>query len=103
MLSRKPDQGRIDAVKDVINKICALLDRFGEDDKVEWLVIRLNVLESVDSGNDEVVETFHEIHGVVLGMGGLMDLYLQGDAVEETVDANAELRRLADQVYELTR
>ena len=42
-------------------------------------------------------------HGVVLGMGGLMDLHLTAGSPIETAEVNGELERLADQLFESTR
>ncbi|MFI8527579.1 hypothetical protein ACIGB8_24180 [Promicromonospora sukumoe] len=43
-----------------------------------------------------------DLHRIVLGMGGLMDMRLSGPWPEMERQANVELRALADRLYELT-
>lgn len=44
--------------------------------------------------------TFEELHSIVLGIGGLMDLSLEGPSAD---GESKELDELADRLYELTR
>lgn len=99
---RGPEPEAVGHVVDVLRALVALLSRFGIDDHAQWLEQRRSALEA-DAGLEDVLQTLAELHAVVLGMGGLMDLYLSGNSASETEEANAELERLADQLFELTR
>jgi hypothetical protein len=88
---------------DVLRALISLLGRFGETERAAWLRERLVVLESDTASAGEANSAAAELHGVVLGMSGLMDMHLRSDSQVASKDANAELRRLADQLYELTR
>jgi len=100
--SDERDSGdRLDAVCEVLKRLIDLLSRFGQGDKADWLAERLAKLPGGSAENGAAV--LAELHGAVLGMGGLMDLQLQGGSLEESDGANAELDRLGDQLFELTR
>lgn len=102
-LTRLPDPGSIDHIRDVLRALVALLSEHDERDKAQWLATRLAVLDDGSSPEQSVRSALEELHGVVRGMGGLMDLYLTATAEQDAVHANAELRRLSDQLYQLTR
>jgi hypothetical protein len=89
----------ITAIKSLID----LLTRFGEQGKATWLEDRLAVLIDADAADETKLAIMHQLHEIVLGMGGLADLYLKGQNDMETLAANDELERLADQLFELTR
>jgi hypothetical protein len=82
----------------VLVPLIDLLRTFGHSTKAEWLGERLALLQQ----GHGTVQTLVELHSIVPGMGGLMDLYL-GEGSAESETANAELARLADQLYEWTR
>lgn len=88
---------------EVLGSIIELLTRFGETARADWLATRLATLRDPASTPGLVGATMGELHKVVLGMGGLMDLHLRGRSQSETVEANEDLERLADQLFELTR
>jgi len=92
---------RVDAVSGVLRALIHLLSAFGHEAKARWLAERLDA--SQQGPPDATARTLEELHGVVLGMGGLMDLHLGGASVVESEAANVELERLADQLYRLTR
>lgn len=84
----------------VLRSLVGLLSRFGHTDKVTFLTERLNVLADLAAPEEPVARARRELHRIVLGMGGLMDMHLQGPDAES---ANPELYRLAGRLYELTR
>lgn len=92
------ERARREATVSVVRSLVSLLTQFGETDKVAFLTQRLSALEEAATV-DAVAGANRDLHGVVLGMGGLMDFRLQGSDADS---ANAELRRLADQLYSLT-
>jgi hypothetical protein len=87
----------------VLRVLIELLRGCGEATKAEWLAERLAILVSGPTSHEARSTATTELHGIVLGMGGLMDMYLSAGSEEESKDANRELRRLADQLFELTR
>ena len=88
---------------DVLHGLISLLNEYGETTRAQWLADRLTALGSDSTPRTTTTKAVQELHQVVLGMGGLMDMHLQSDDSEAAREANAALRRLADQVYELTR
>jgi hypothetical protein len=88
---------------EVLRSVIELLARFGETARADWLAARLATLRDPASMPEHVGTTIDELHEVVLGMGGLMDLHLRGRSQSETEEANEDLERLADQLFELTR
>ncbi len=98
-----PEIAARDQIAAVVRALVALLSRFDEMDRVDWLSERLAVLSSADSSEVQVGRASADLHGVVLGMGGLTDLHLDSGSVENAIDANAELDQLADELFELTR
>jgi hypothetical protein len=101
--NREPDAVMIEHLVQVMRKLVRLLARFDESARAAWLSDRLSILENAATRPDETVNAVRELHQVVLGMGGLMDLHLSANSPEETEEANTELQRLADQLFELTR
>ncbi len=97
------DRPRVVHVHAVVGALAELLTRFGHPDRAVWLRSRLAVLEDATATTDDTAAAVSEMHNVVLGMGGLLDLHLSGTSASETDAANAELERLADQLFELTR
>jgi len=92
-----------DDIASVSRSIAALLSRVGQTPKAEWIAERIAVLEEPNS-TPQVAETaVKELHGIVLGMGGLMDLWPVAPTPAESTAAQVELHRLADELYELTR
>ena len=87
----------------ILRALVKLLTRFGEESQAEWLAARLTALEDPASTPKVVAATIDELHEVVLGMRGLTDMYLRGPRRAETEEANDDLQRLADQLFELTR
>jgi hypothetical protein len=86
----------------LLRALVDLLRRFELSGQADWLAERLRILDDSATSTESIARVVRELHEVVPGMGGLTDLYLKGDSREETEAANAELYRLADQLYELT-
>lgn len=101
--NRLPDPVIIEHVVEVLASLSALLDRFGEPARATWFRERRAVLAQAGAQSGDIANAVQELHGVVLGMGGLMDLHLTAGSPSETAEVNAELERLADQLFELTR
>lgn len=99
----EPAGSERDQVIAVVRSLVNLLTTYKVLSKAEWLTERLKTLEDSASSSGSVAGAFRDLHGVVLGMGGLMDLHLESPSQDESEEANAELDRLADQLYELTR
>lgn len=95
-------EGRRDATTAVLRSIVALLSPHAPSDKTAWLAERLRLLEDATTPRDVLATTMSELHRVVPGMGGLTDIYLDAGTPEATERANAELLRLANQLYSLT-
>jgi len=87
----------------VLRSLIELLRDYGEAAQSKWLSDRLAILVSGSASLEAIATATTELHGIVLGMGGLLDLYLSAGSEEESKEANRELRRLADQLFELTR
>jgi len=84
-------------------EIVGLLRRFGHSDRAEWIAERVALIAGLEI--DEAIKNsaVRELHLVVLGMGGLMDIRLTAPSANEATLARADLDRLANQLYELTR
>jgi len=89
----------------VLAEIIDLLQRCGRPDRASWLAERLAVLQQDDATPDVRDRVAAELHGVVLGMGGLMDMTVEppADSQLSPRTAREKLDKLADQLYELTR
>jgi hypothetical protein len=98
-----PEQSEHEHLSAVVQALVDLLRRFELSGQADCLAERLRILDDSATSTDSIAMVVRELHGVVPGMGGLTDLYLRGDSRVETEAANAELFRLADQLYELTR
>jgi hypothetical protein len=61
---------------DVSPEITDLLDECGRTDRAAWLNERRNVLLDEEATIDAREHASDEVHGVVVGMGGLLDLSL---------------------------
>ncbi|MBA8807747.1 hypothetical protein [Promicromonospora sukumoe] len=83
-----------------MSSLIDLLGRYDDARAVEWLEGRRAILES-DRGLERK-SVISDLHRIVLGMGGLMDMRLSGPSPEMERQANVELRALADRLYELT-
>lgn len=93
-------------VEAVVEEIIFLLRQCGEDGYVAWLEQKLLALRTADSSSGQGrSEVLSDLHGVVLGMGGLMDLTLRplSSSRMTSTFARERLDRLSDQLYELTR
>jgi hypothetical protein len=101
--ARVPDPKIVDHLITVLRALVKLLNRFDERARADWLATHLATLEDPSASPQAVSESIGELHQIVLGMGGLMDLHLSSISPEETSEANRELERLADQLFELTR
>ncbi|WP_427129142.1 hypothetical protein [Pseudarthrobacter sp. S9] len=89
----------------VVSEIINLLKQCGRADKAAWLQERVAVLEARDAVADAREYATNELHGVVLGMGGLMDLSLvpEPGSAYSSESARERLDELADILYDLTR
>ena len=89
-------------VASVMDQIIEILNRHGYDDKARWLASSAAVLTGADSTEEMVAQTYSDLRGVVLGMGGLMDLRLDAPTPGEAIAARATLDELVERLYELT-
>jgi hypothetical protein len=89
----------------VVSQIIDLLQQCGRADRAAWLQERVAVLEAGDAVVDAREHVTNELHGVVLGMGGLMDLSLAPEpgSTYSSASARERLDELADILYDLTR
>ena len=99
----EPTESAREQVTQVVGSLVRLLSVFQQPGPATWLSERLPVLQDPEAASEKLADVFRELHGIVLGMGGLTDLHLRGGSKEATDEANTELRHLADQLYELTR
>jgi hypothetical protein len=90
---------------DLVSQIAPLLREGGHQDRAGWLEQRLELLRRPALPSADLERVAQELHGVVLGMGGLMDLQLTpGPASGETSgSARIKLDELADRLYAATR
>ena len=82
--------------------IAGILRAFGEPTGADWLDVRTARLQSATS-DEEVREIGSELHGIVLGMGGLTDLFLDDVDGRDGSAATTQLRSLADRLYQVTK
>ncbi len=61
------------------------------------------MLEDPETPADKLEATMNELHHIVLGMGGLMDLRHRAPSTAEADSAREDLDTLADRLFELTR
>ena len=89
----------------LVAEIAVLVREGGHADRADWLEERLVALRDPGLSEAELARISSELHGIVLGMGGLMDLELTvGASSSETAgSARARLDDLADRLYEATR
>lgn len=81
-----------------------LLDECGFSDRASWLADRADVLADPDSTADARQTAKAEVHGVLSGMGGLVDEYLiprDGSPMSES-EANTKRDELAETLHRLT-
>lgn len=93
------------ALINVLSEIVTLLRQCGYEERSGWLEERQAVLQAVDATADAREHASAELHGVVLGMGGLMDLSLRPIEGSSYTPASARERldSLGDALYDLTR
>ena len=89
----------------VLNGIVKLLRQCGYVDKAVWMDSRRLVIASSESSPEARERAMNELHGVVLGMGGLLDLSLHPtpESRYSSSSARKQLDALADALYDLTR
>jgi hypothetical protein len=89
----------------VLTEISALLERTGHPDRAAWLNSRQGVLLDPVATDDGREFARSEVHSIVSGMGGLLDMRLVPDATLKLSprEARERLDHLADRLYELTR
>jgi hypothetical protein len=85
---------------EVLAEIESLLIAWGFQDRADWIAARRAVLGDSDSTDDSREFAMSELHGVVLGMGGLSDL-MPPNSLDKTADMERR-DRLADRLYALT-
>lgn len=92
-------------LRDVLADIIDILDETGHAERARWLAERLSVLNDHSATPDAQEHVRLEIHGIVLGMGGLMDLEPRPDSSSRRTAAVArqQLDELADRLYVLTK
>lgn len=95
-------EGRREATTAVLRSIVGLVAKHLPRAQMDWLNERLRLLEDAATPGDVLTTVMSELHRVVPGMGGLTDMYLDEGTPEASEQANAELRRLATQLYDLT-
>ncbi|UQX88704.1 hypothetical protein M6D93_01570 [Jatrophihabitans telluris] len=93
------------SLTDVLTEIIDLLGQSGRPDKAAWLQERKLLLQRSDVTDDAREHVTTELHAVVLGMGGLMDLSLAPEPGSSFTAASARERldALGDTLYDLTR
>jgi hypothetical protein len=89
----------------LLDKISGILRVAGYEGRAKWIDERNNVLRNPEATEDSVEFVLKELHGIVLGMGGLFDLRLTLPDDPAQIDRNATsaLKVLADQLFEATR
>lgn len=73
--------------------------------EADWIEERRLILQSEDTPLASRVSAKAELHGIVLGMGGLTDLSLTPEvgALPSAESARERLDRLSDSLYRLSR
>lgn len=87
-------------LEEILSSLIDLLGRFAKSDSVEWLESRRQHIKSEDRATRR--KAVAELHKIVLGMGGLTDIYLRDPSPTVTQEANAQLDILADRLYRAT-
>lgn len=89
----------------VLSDIIDLLEQCGRTDRAAWLNERMTLLLDVSATPDAIEHAANELHGVVLGMGGLMDLTLdpRPGSQYSSQSAREQLDTLSNTLYDLTR
>ncbi len=87
----------------VLGEICVLLEKHGHPDFALRLKGQAKILAQKEISPDELEAVRKRLHGAVLGMGGLADLWLEAPTHAESVSAQKTLASLSDELYELTR
>lgn len=89
----------------ILSEIIDLLSQCGLTERATWLNDRLAILLDDRATADAREHVSNELHGVVLGMGGLMDLSLAPASGSSYTSSSARERLdlLGDRLYELTR
>jgi hypothetical protein len=93
----------IDQIVAVLDQIVALLSVHGHQDRAAFLANEAALLRSPIVTEADVRASLQRLHGIVPGMGGLMDLPLTGASPGDRQQARNALDELGDQLYELTR
>jgi hypothetical protein len=93
------------SLTDVLSEIIELLGQCGRSEKAAWLQERKLLLLRSDATEDAREHVANEIHAVVLGMGGLMDLSLapQPGSSYTVASAQERLDALGNILYDMTR
>ena len=88
----------------VVDELVNLLSECGELDRANWLRDRRDALASANQSMDGVETTLAQIHKIVLGMGGLLDLHLRppNTSLLSSTEVNHRMDVLADRLYRLT-
>ena len=87
----------------IVDQIIPLLTTHGYPDKAEWLARKAALLRDTALPEGGAKAVLQELHRLVPGMGGLMDLEVTGSSRDEEVRVRQALDRLGDELYELTR
>ena len=88
----------------VVVRLVELLRQMGHADKADWLGRRLALVSDLTAGTDAVASAKRDLHGVVVGMGGILDLQPKVDPESQASRAaKEEADVLADRLYELTK
>ena len=93
-------------IHSVLEEIISILKQCAEYEHAAWLEERLLVLRDVNRVSEQArSKVFSELHGAVLGMGGLMDLVLRPSSSSRmsSTTARERLDVLSDRLYALTR
>jgi hypothetical protein len=93
------------SLTDLLSEIIDLLGQCGRPEKAAWLQERKLLLQRSDVTEDAREHVANELHAVVLGMGGLMDLSLAPELGSSYTAASARERldALGDTLYDMTR
>lgn len=89
----------------VVQEITQLLLSCGEPERAAWLQELEAALCRPDESEVKLAAIKVELHGIILGMNGLLDLWLkpaEGCELTES-DATRRLHHFADELYRLTR
>jgi hypothetical protein len=89
----------------ILSELRQILSHSGLSDRADWLGERQRVLEDIASSTEERAKARAELHEIINGMGGLNDLWPDpgADSSLSRSDLHDSIRRLADQLWELTR